>query len=63
LHSIPIGNKGSDLDHLVIGPGGVFSLNAKHHLNASICIAGSVFTVNGQRTNYLRNSPKKGFQI
>jgi len=56
LHSIPIGSKGSDLDHLVIGPGGVFSLNTKHHLGASIWVAGNVFMVNGQRTNYLRNS-------
>jgi hypothetical protein len=56
LHSIPIGDQGSDLDHLAIGPGGVFSLNTKHHFDASIWVAGNVFMVNGQRTNYLRNS-------
>ena len=31
LHSIPVGSNGSDIDHVVIGPGGVFTLNAKHH--------------------------------
>jgi hypothetical protein len=25
IHSIPIGSKGTDIDHVVIGPGGVFT--------------------------------------
>jgi hypothetical protein len=56
LHSIPVGDNGSDIDHLVIGPAGVFSLNAKHHVNASIWVAGDVFIVNGRRQPYVRNS-------
>jgi hypothetical protein len=28
-HSIPVGSNGADIDHLVIGPGGVFTLNTK----------------------------------
>ncbi len=56
LHAIPVGTRGADIDHLVIGPGGVFSLNAKHHPGAKIWAAGSVFMVNGQRRPYLRNS-------
>ncbi len=56
LHSIQVGDSGSDIDHLVIGRAGVFSLNTKHHRNASIWVAGNVFMVNGQRQPYLRNS-------
>ena len=56
LHSIPVGDNGSDIDHLVIGPAGVFSINTKHHKNASIWVASNVFMVNGQRQPYLRNS-------
>ncbi len=56
LHSIPIGDKGSDIDHLVIGPGGVFSLNTKHHKNASIRVAGEKFMVNRRGQPYIRNS-------
>jgi hypothetical protein len=40
----------------VIGPGGVYTLNAKHHRGAKIWVAGSTFLVNGQRQPYLRNS-------
>jgi hypothetical protein len=56
LHAIPVGDRGSDIDHLVIGPGGVFTLNAKHHPGAKLWIAGNTFLVNGQRQPYIRNS-------
>jgi hypothetical protein len=56
LHSIPVGLNGADIDHLVIGPGGVFSLNAKHHSGKSIWVAGETFMVDGHRQPYVRNS-------
>lgn len=56
LHAVPVGENGSDIDHVVIGPPGVFTLNAKHHPGAKIWVAGNTFMVNGQRQPYLRNS-------
>jgi hypothetical protein len=56
IHAIPVGDRGSDIDHLVIGPGGVYSLNAKHHPGAKVWVGGNTFMVNGQRQPYLRNS-------
>ncbi|WP_337456585.1 nuclease-related domain-containing protein [Prescottella sp. D32] len=56
LHAIPVGVRGSDIDHLVVGPGGVFTVNAKHHPRADIWVAGSTFLVNGTRQPYIRNS-------
>lgn len=56
LHAIPVGENGSDIDHLVIGPGGVFSLNAKHHPGARIWVRDNAFRVNGQQQPYIRNS-------
>lgn len=56
LHSIEVGERGSDIDHLVIGPGGVFTVNAKHHPHASVWVAGDTFMVNGRRVPYVRNS-------
>jgi hypothetical protein len=55
LHAIPVGDNGADIDHLVVGPGGVFTLNAKHHPNARIWIGGDVLMVNGVRQPYVRN--------
>ncbi|MDQ4489167.1 nuclease-related domain-containing protein [Sinomonas sp. ASV486] len=56
LHSIPVGTRGSDIDHLVVGPGGVFTLNTKNHAGKDVWVAGSVLMVNGQHEKYLRNS-------
>ena len=56
LHAVPVGERGSDIDHVVVGPGGVFTLNAKHHPKAKIWIGGDTIMVNGQRVPYVRNS-------
>jgi hypothetical protein len=47
---------GSDIDHLVIGPRGVFTLSAKHHQGAKVWVGGDTVMVNGQRQPYVRNS-------
>ena len=56
LHAIPVGDRGADIDHLVIGPGGVFTINAKHHPDANVWVAGNTFMVNGHRQPYVRNA-------
>lgn len=56
IHSIPVGSRGSDIDHLVVGPGGVFTVNAKNHPNAKIWVGGDTVLVNGQRQPYVRNA-------
>jgi catechol 2,3-dioxygenase-like lactoylglutathione lyase family enzyme len=48
LHSLPVGRSGGDIDHLVVGPGGVFTVHATHHVDASMWVAGR--TVLGART-------------
>lgn len=56
LHAIPVGDRGSDIDHLVIGPGGVFTVNAKNHPKAKIWVGGNTFMVNGTKVPYVRNA-------
>ena len=56
LHAVPVGSRGSDIDHLVIGPAGVFTLNTKNHTGCKIWVAENAFLVNGQKTPYLSNS-------
>jgi hypothetical protein len=56
LHAVPVGDRGADIDHLVIGPGGVFTLNAKHHPGANIWVAGDAVMINGRQVEYVRNS-------
>ena len=56
IHSIPVGSRGSDIDHVVVGPGGVFTVNTKNHPNAKIWVGGDTVMVNGQRHPYVRNA-------
>lgn len=56
LHAVPVGNRGSDIDHVVIGPGGVFTVNAKNHPKAAVWVGGDTMMVNGHRVPYVRNS-------
>ncbi|MFB7891231.1 nuclease-related domain-containing protein [Microbacterium sp. NPDC056044] len=56
LHSVPIGERGSDIDHAVVGPAGIFTINTKFHEDARIWVGSTRLLVNGQKTDHLRNS-------
>lgn len=56
LHAVPVGERGSDIDHVVIGPGGVFTINAKNHPQANVWVGGDTVKVNGFNQPYVRNS-------
>jgi len=63
FHALPIGKAGSDIDHLVIGPGGIFTINTKHHRGKKIWVAERSFLVNGQKQAHLRNSKFEATRI
>jgi hypothetical protein len=54
FHALPIGAQNSDIDHLVVGAGGVFTINTKHHRGKTIWVADNTFMVSGQRQRHLR---------
>ncbi|MGZ0712600.1 nuclease-related domain-containing protein (plasmid) [Coraliomargarita sp. W4R53] len=59
LHAVPVGSAGSagsDVDHIVIGPGGVFTINSKFHEGGNVWVESRRLMVNGQRTDHLRNA-------
>ncbi|MFJ9039859.1 nuclease-related domain-containing protein [Streptomyces sp. NPDC102406] len=48
LHGIAKSN-GGDIDHLLIGPGGVFSINTKTHPGASVWVGDTMVKINRGR--------------
>ncbi|TKV28525.1 NERD domain-containing protein [Arthrobacter sp. NamB2] len=56
LHAVPVGEKSSDIDHVVIGPTGIFTINAKHHPGQKVWTAKGTFMVAGSRYPYVRNA-------
>ena len=56
IHAVPVGAAGSDIDHVVVGPAGVFTINSKYHEGMKVWVGGKTLMVNGQRTDHLRNA-------
>lgn len=57
LHSVPVGAGSTDIDHIAIGPAGVFTLNTKYSPDSKVWTAGRGLMVNGEsQAHYLRNS-------
>jgi hypothetical protein len=56
LHSVPVGSGTSDIDHVVIGQAGVFTINTKHHPGKSVWIGGKGMRIGGHKVPYIRNA-------
>ena len=56
LSAVPAGVYGAHIDHLVVGPGGVYTLDARSHPNSRIWVRGNVFRVDGAAYPYVSNS-------
>ncbi|MCK9875473.1 NERD domain-containing protein [Frankia sp. Ag45/Mut15] len=55
LHSIPLA-RDVDIDHLLIGPGGVFTFNTKYHVGARIWVGDQAVKLGGRSYPYVRKA-------
>ncbi len=62
-HSVPIGSGTKDVDHLVIGPGGVFAINTKHHRGAKVWVGDYVVGIGASTKPYLQASRAEGLDV
>lgn len=60
IHSVPVGTGNTDIDHVVIGPPGVFSLNTKNHLGMRVTVNAKAVYVNGTFHPYIAKSRAEG---
>ena len=56
LHAVPVGSTNAEIDHLILGPGGIFTISTVNHSGKKIWIGGSTFLVNGYKQEHMRNS-------
>jgi hypothetical protein len=56
LHAVPVGSGTSDIDHVVIGPGGVFTLNTKNHARQTVWVGERALLVAGQKKHHLSHA-------
>jgi hypothetical protein len=54
LHSVPVGTTGSsDIDHIIVGPPGILTINTKHHRNRRVQIEQDTISVDRRPTEYV----------
>jgi hypothetical protein len=56
LHSVPIGRRRTDIDHVVVGPPGVFTINTKYSPGKQVWTAGHGLRVDNHQVSYLSSS-------
>jgi hypothetical protein len=56
FHAIPLGASNSNIDHLIVGPGGIFTINTQHHSGQEIWVGKRAMTVGGQTVHCLTNA-------
>jgi hypothetical protein len=56
LHAIPVGRGSTDIDHLLVGPAGVFTVNTKNHSGQPVWVANRTLMVAGKKTRHLYNA-------
>ncbi|WP_454108173.1 nuclease-related domain-containing protein [Leifsonia shinshuensis] len=69
FHAVPVGTKPdatgavADVDHIVVGPPGVFVVNTKHHRGQRVWVGERAVLVAGQKQPYLRNSDLEASRV
>jgi hypothetical protein len=57
IHSITVNEHGGDIDHLLIGPAGVFTINTKNHPGKTVHVGARTLTINGyNHYDYIRHA-------
>jgi hypothetical protein len=56
VHAVPLGRQGTVVEHLLIGPGGIFSVTAHAHPGEHIHIHDRTIDVEGRAVPYLRDA-------
>ncbi|TFC93187.1 NERD domain-containing protein [Cryobacterium sinapicolor] len=63
LHAVPIDCPNAATDHLVIGPGGIFTITTKRHPIHDIRVARDSLQIDGESVPYLRNAEYEAERI
>jgi hypothetical protein len=56
LHSLSVGSQGATIDHLVMGPAGVFTVTTRHHSGQAVIVSGRTVLVDGAKVAHIRDA-------
>ncbi|OIQ71154.1 hypothetical protein GALL_472290 [mine drainage metagenome] len=55
-HNVPMGRQGDVIEHLLIGPGGVYTVTVHSHPTSTVVVDRHVVQVDGRATSYVRDA-------
>lgn len=56
VHDVPLGRQGTTVEHLLIGPGGIFTVTERRHAGSHVRVASRTLHVDGRAVPYLRDA-------
>ena len=56
VHDVPLGRQGSMVEHLLIGPAGIFTVAERRHPGQRVVVDGRTLVVDGRSMSYLRDA-------
>ncbi|WP_026075322.1 nuclease-related domain-containing protein [Cellulomonas massiliensis] len=56
VHDVPLGRQGTTVDHLLIGPGGLFTVRERSHQGRVVHVEGRSMLVDGEPVAWLRDA-------
>ena len=63
LHDVPLGRQGTVVEHLLIGPGGIFAVSERRHPGQRVCVDGRRIEVDDRPVPYLRDARLEAVRV
>jgi hypothetical protein len=63
LHDVPLGRQGTVVEHLLIGPGGIFTVSERRHPGRDVRVDGRRIEVDGRPVPYLRDARLEAVRV
>lgn len=56
LHGVPLGRQGNRVQHLLIGPAGIYTVTERNHAGQHVVVEGRVMTIDDRPVRHLRDA-------
>lgn len=56
VHDVPLGRQGSMVEHLLVGPAGIFTVSEHRHPGQRVVVDGRTMEIDGHSVSYLRDA-------
>lgn len=63
IHDVPLGRQGTMVEHLLIGPGGAFTVAERRHRGQTVVVEGRSLEVDGRSMPYLRDAKLEAARV